>query len=93
MPVAVPVAHFTFLLAGGGSQEGSRELRLAEEAGLRRAGLRRAGRGGRVTGAFERPRRPWATGGGGGRFFRGIACAGIVQTVNSLNSDVLSNIQ
>jgi hypothetical protein len=45
-----------------------------------------------VTGPFERPRRPWATGGGGEGFFRGIACVGIVQTVNSFNSDVLGNI-
>jgi len=56
--------------------------------------MRRAStcRRGRVTGPFERPRRPWATRGGRGGFFRGIAYAGIVQTVNSFNSDVLSDI-
>jgi hypothetical protein len=71
----------------------ARELRLAEEAGLRRAGLRRAGEGGRVASPFERPRRPWATGGGrGGGFFRGIVRVGIVKTLNSFNFDVLGDI-
>jgi hypothetical protein len=46
-----------------------------------------------VASPFERPRRPWATGGGGGGFFRGIARAGIVKTLNSFNFDVLGDIK
>ena len=47
-----------------------------------------------MAGPFERPRRPWATGGGGGGgFFRGIARAGIVKALNSFNFDVLGDTQ